>query len=347
MIPNGKARAAIGDVAALAGVSLGTVSNVLNHPDRVSATTREKVERAMTMLDYEPNRLARSLAAGASPTLGLVVTDLTNSLFIDIARGAERVADRSELAVLLANSDGRLEREARHLRMFAQTRVAGILMTLNDAAHFAAIARLAPTSVPVVMLNFDAPTTQFCSVSVDNHLGGAIATRHLLDLGRRRIVFVGGPGILRPVQDRAAGFHQVMREAGVEPVAEIAPNGVNRADGWRVGRELVPAIRRGEVDGIVAASDLLAAGVVQAVTSAGDLSIPDHVAIVGYDNNQAAWDSPIPITTVSQPGERIGELGAQIALGGCGADHDHRSHVLEPALVVRQTTTGAAPAPMH
>jgi LacI family transcriptional regulator len=335
----GRARPSIGDVAQLAGVSLGTVSNVLNHPSRVSPGTSDKVVRAMAMLDYVPDGVARSLAAGSSRTIGIVLPDLANSLFVDVARGAESAAESADHTLMIANSDTRLEREVRYLRTFGQARVAGILLTLNDEEHYAAIAGEAPRTAPTVMLNLAVPTARSCSVSVDNELGGRLATEHLADTGRRRLVFVGGPETLEPVRHRERGFARAVRERGLEHVRTVSPGGVNRADGWEVGGALVPEVRAGTVDGIVAATDLLAAGILQAFSTAG-VDVPGTVGVVGYDNNQAAWDSPIPITTVAQPGAEMGRAGAELVLAEArgGSEHHHRAVVLEPSLVVRAST---------
>ncbi|GII98872.1 LacI family transcriptional regulator [Sediminihabitans luteus] len=338
---NPRSRPSIGDVAALAGVSLGTVSNVLNHPDRVSAATAEKVARAMAMLEYLPDGNARTLAAGSSRTVGIILPDLANSLFVDVARGAEAAAEEADHTLMIANSDTRLERESRYLRTFTQARVAGILLTLNDEEHYAAIAGGTPRSAPTVMLNLAVPVARSCSVSVDNALGGRLATQHLVDTGRRRLVFVGGPTTLDPIRHRERGFTDVVSASGATHVRTITPDGVNRSDGWAVGTGLVEDVRAGRVDGVVAATDLLAAGIVHALTAA-DVEVPGQVSVVGYDNNQAAWDSPIPISTVAQPGEAMGRAGAELVLAEAraGADHVHRAVVLEPTLVVRASTAG-------
>ncbi|WP_028048707.1 LacI family DNA-binding transcriptional regulator [Cellulomonas sp. URHD0024] len=340
--PTVRARPSVDDVASLAGVSLGTVSNVLNHPDKVAAATRERVERAIVMLGYVPNTAARSLKSGSSKSIGLIVSDLSNSLFVDIARGAENGAEHGGLTLLIANSDAQIERESNYLAMFAQARVTGVLMTLNDAAHFAAVARRAPAGVPLVLLNFSAPVSQYCSVDVDNALGGYLATKHLIDSGRRKLAFVGGPAELQPVVDRGKGFHQAVGEHPEVSSEVITPEWINRSDGWAVGVDLAPRVAAGEIDGIFAASDLLAAGIVQALTVAGHVRVPEDVAIVGYDNNQAAWDSPIPISTIAQPGDEVGRLGAillaeEAAHGG--GPHEHSAVVLPPKLVVRQSSS--------
>ncbi|GAA1504865.1 LacI family transcriptional regulator [Agromyces terreus] len=331
--------AGIKDVAALAGVSIATVSNALNHRERVAAPTLDRIDRAIGMLGYIPNGAARSLAAGRTRSFGLILSDLGNSLFVDIARGAERAADERGLSVVLANSDGKLEREDRYVELFAETRVRGVLLTLNDASHFRAIVGRHAHGQPLVMLNFHDDSGRYCTASIDNEAGGHLATTHLLETGRRRIVFVGGPDTLQPVADRRRGFRRALASAGLDPIDEIAPTWVNRADGWQVGRRLAERVQRGEIDGVVAASDLLAAGIVQAMSEFGAISVPDSVGVIGYDNNQAAWDAPIPISTISQPGDELGFIGAQLLIDEVDEpDHEHRAIRLAPELIVRRST---------
>ena len=335
----GKAAAGIDDVAGLAGVSQSTVSNVLNHPERVAPATLDRVRRAIAMLQYVPNGAARSLAAGASTSVGLILSDLGNSLFVDIARGAEQGAEELGLSVVLANTDGRLDRERRALEVFEQSMVLGSLLTLNDADHFRAISSRTEARSPLVMLNYHDSSRRFCSAYIDNVHGGAIATRHLLDSGRRRLVFVGGPDSLQPVAERRAGFRSALSQAGLAAVGDIEPEWINRADGWKVGRALAPRIQSGDVDGVVAASDLLAAGILQALGEVRELSLPDAVGVIGYDNNQAAWDAPIPLSTVSQPGEELGAAGLRLLVGELGSEpHEHSVVRLVPEVITRRST---------
>ena len=330
----------ISDVAALAGVSPSTVSNVLNHPERVTSTTLERVNRAIAILGYVPNGAARSLAAGRSTSVGLILSDLGNSLFVDIARGAERAADELGLSLIIANSDGRLDREDRYIDVFAEARVLGALLTLNDESHFRAISSRSTRRHALTLLNFHDDSRRFCSAHIDNEFGGHLATRHLLETGRRRLVFVGGPDTLQPIADRRQGFRRAVAEAGLSPVAELEPEWINRADGWAIGRRIADMVTAGEVDGVVAASDLLAAGILQALTERIGTPLLEAVGVIGYDNNQAAWDAPIPISTVSQPGEQLGYEGLRLLLDdvAAGTTHDHRSERLEPELVVRAST---------
>lgn len=334
-------RSGIADVAALAGVSQGTVSNVLNHPDRVTPATRDKVERAIAMLDYTPHGPARSLAVGSTRALGLILTDLQNSLFVDIARGVERSATEAGASVLLANTDAELEREQRYLRVFAETRVLGTLITLNDTHHYHRVITTDRGDLPLVLLNYSPEDATHCSVHVDNVRGGRLAAEHLLEIGRRRVAIVDAPGNLQPVAERAQGFEAALAAAGVRQAAMQSVGELNRAHGWRAGMELIPRIESGEIDGVFAMADLVAAGIAQAIRARSTLRIPEDIAIVGYDNNQAAWDSPTPLTTISQPGEQMGYEGGRLILEELAdEDHQHRAVDLVPEIVRRQSTLG-------
>lgn len=331
-------RPSLADVAALAGVSSGTVSHVLNHPERVVPATRERVQAAVAELRYRPHRVARSLAGGRNQTIGLALTDLGNSLFVDIARGASRYATEHGMQTLLADGDNELGRELSHLATFEELRVAGTLVTLSDDENMATLMSSRDSAIPLVLLNFSAPSAFFCSVAVDNVRGGRLATEHLLEHGRRRLVFVGGPDVLRPVHDRRAGFRHALRDAGVTAVAELTPEGVDQVHGRAAAEQLLPRLRAGEVDGIVAASDLLAVGLLEVLLLAG-VQVPQEVGVVGYDDNLAAHDAAIPLTTVDQTGGLVGAEGARLVIAeATEADHRHEAVLLTPSLVIRSSS---------
>ncbi|WP_227589872.1 LacI family DNA-binding transcriptional regulator [Demequina pelophila] len=331
-------RVGIGDVARLAGVSQGTVSNVLNHPQRVSEATLTRVEAAIATLGFVPHGPARSLAAGSTRALGLVLSDLTNSLFVDISRGVERVATEHQAYVLMANTDADLARERQYLAMFEASQTLATLVTINDASHFRGLVDGHRPSHPLIFLNYRGDSDHHCRVDMDNRLGGRLAARHLIDTGRRRLVVVAGPLELQPVAERLAGFTEESAAAGVEVRVERVDQ-IDRSHGWAVGRRLAPRVGAGEVDGVFAVADLLAAGIAQAFGVEPGLSIPRDVGIVGYDDNRAAWDSPMPLTTIRQPGEALGAAGAAIAFEEIGdPGHTHRQVTLVPHLVVRRST---------
>lgn len=329
------------DVAAHAGVALGTVSNTLNNPDKVSDRTRRKVLASIAELGFVRNDAARSLAAGTSTAVGLVVADLGNSFFVDIARGAEAVMRRRGMNVLIVNSDIDPDREVRNLQLFEQARVAGIILAPLDTA-LARSQRLPAESTPTVMVNFESPSHAFAGVVVNERHGGALAAQHLLDMGRRRIAFVGGPLFLSAVKQRFEGASDAVKAVDGASLHLIETRGLNIRHGRQVAQEML-ADDPARFDAVIAAADLLAIGLIQTLSDVGGLSIPDDIAVTGYDNNHFASESAIPITTISQPGEEMGSVAADLLLERI-ADRNAplRTVVLEPHLIPRKSTLGEA-----
>src|SRR4051794_20999352 len=196
--------ASIRDVAVRAGVSVGTVSNVLNRPEAVGPATRERVQAAIVALGFVRNESARHLRAGRSRTIGLVVLDIANPFFTDVARGVEDVAAAAGLAVMLCNSDDQPDRESAHLDVLTEQRVQGVLIT-PTAELSARVEALRSRGTPVVLLDRRATGPDQCAVAVDDVLGGRLAADHLLERGHRQIAFIGGSS--RPPQgpERHAG----------------------------------------------------------------------------------------------------------------------------------------------
>ena len=324
-----------------AGVAIGTVSNVINQPNKVAEATRARVQRAIDELGFVRNGTAGASAKGTSNTIGFVTIDLGNTFFLDMARGAEDEARAQGKWLLLGNSDVDLSRQDSYLSLFNEERVAGIL--LAPLPHALAHAeRVRAHGRPVVVVNgaFDDPDS--CSVLVDNEHGGYLAAKHLIDGGRTRIAFVG-PIELSPVDERYVGVARAVAETGGSVELEhIATAEVQTEDGREVGLEIAGRPRPQIPDGIVAAADLLAVGILQSLLATGTLSVPRDVAIIGYDNNRMAWDTPIPISTVSQPGREMGKIASQLLLEEIlmPESHVHRRIILEPALIARWSTVG-------
>ena len=190
------------DVAAAASVSVGTVSNVLNSPDKVAPATVARVLAAIEKLGFVRNDAARQLRAGRSRCVGLVVLDVGNPFFTDIARAAEKRAGDHDLTVLLGTSDDDVSREQAYIDTFDEQRVFGLLVTPigDDLSRLHALRR---RGTPVILVDRDGTGTPFDSVAVDDIAGGRLAVSHLCEIGRRRIAYVGGPSTLRQVADRA------------------------------------------------------------------------------------------------------------------------------------------------
>ncbi|MCJ1701357.1 LacI family transcriptional regulator [Rathayibacter festucae] len=331
------------DVASLAGVALGTVSNVVNRPLLVAPATRERVQRAIDELGFTPNRAARALAAGTSSTVGFVVIDLSNSFFLDMARGAEHAAEAAGMSVVLGNADMRGAKQGTYLDLFTEEQVAGILLApLPGTAPDVVAERRGGRRV--VLLN-DAAVDGACTVSADDEHGGYLAARHLIDLGRRRLAFAGDPSIANPVRERLRGVERAIAETNGAVSLELDPTAeVQVEDGRRFGHLIAARAPEDRPDGIVAAADLLALGIVQSILSESDIRLPVDLAITGYDDNRSAWDSLVPITTLAQPGEAMGAAAIRLLLDELlhGPEHEHRHEVLEPTLIVRGSTVEGA-----
>jgi LacI family transcriptional regulator len=324
----------IQDVARRAGVAIGTVSNVLNNPDIVTEQTRLKVEAAIAELGFVRNSAARTLAARRTDTVGVVLIDIGNSLFVDIARGAESAAGQAQLKLLLANSDSNRTKQDSYLELFDQARVAGVLLTPLEEPLDVAHAVLGHGR-PVVLVIATSPDPLTCSVMVNEELGGYLAATHLLQGGVRRLVFLAGFPELRLIRRRLAGVERAVAEAGASLGVIEAPN-LEIGTGRAVGRQVLLSQ---SVDGVVCPSDLLAVGVIQAATELG-IRVPDELMVVGYDDNHFASESSIPVSTVSLPGYRMGELAIELLLEEIhqGSGHVHRTVMLDPHLIPRRST---------
>jgi LacI family transcriptional regulator len=336
--PEAGVMTSIKKVAAAAGVSVGTVSNVLNRPDRVSAETRARVRAAIDELGFVRNESARQLRAGHSNTIALVVLDTANPFFTDVARGAE--AEASEQLVFVCNSQEDPARERRYLQMLEEQRVQGILITpVGDGSH-EQLVRLGRRGTPVVLVDHPAADGEHCSVAVDDVLGGRLAAEHLLALGHRRIGFVGGPFTLRQVRDRHQGAVQVVTEAAAELIVLETP-ALTVEQGRAAGDRLADLGTGDRPTAVFCANDLLSLGVLQAMTARG-LAVPRDLAIIGYDDIGYAASAAIPLSSVRQPREQLGRAATRLLLAEIAGPqpHIHRQVMFEPELVIRESTAG-------
>jgi LacI family transcriptional regulator len=327
------------EVAALAGVSVGTVSNVMNRPDKVSPDTVGRVQAAILELGFVRNDAARQLRAGRSRSIGLVVLDVGNPFFTDLARGAEKRAAEAGLTVLLGNSDDDEERESAYLDLFEEQRVHGVLISpIGDAT--ARLTRLRERGTPTVLLDRQAENQTFSSVSVDDPAGGYSAARHLLERGRRRVAFVGGPTNLRQVADRLAGATLAVAEQPGSTLETIDTSALSVLEGRRAGEAIMARPAGERPDAVFAANDLLAMGVLQALNMNGSAQVPHDIALIGYDDIAFASAAVVPLSSIRQPSELIGYRAVDLLLreAGGGTDAVHEQVIFPPELVVRAST---------
>jgi LacI family transcriptional regulator len=343
--PGGATRSAAGvkDVAAAAGVSLGTVSNVLNRPEMVSPTTRAKVESAMESLGFVRNESARQLRAGSSRIIAYLMLDAGNPFFTDVARGVEEAAQKAGLSVFLCNSNEDAGREADYLDLLEQQRVQGVLITPIDPDS-SRLSTLPGRGTPVVVVDRAIDDGEHCSVAVDDVLGGEVALSHLIELGHQRVAFVGGPNTIGQVTDRREGAREALRKAGLPPesLVDVLTGALTVAEGRGAGQRLagLPADRRPTA--AFCANDLLALGLLQQCVSLG-LRVPEDLAIVGYDDIEFAAAAAVPLTSVRQPRQLLGRTAAELLLDeSSNPDHEHQRVTFTPELVVRTSTRGNA-----
>jgi LacI family transcriptional regulator len=326
------------DVAQRAGVSLGTVSNVLNRPDVVTEKTRTRVLAAIAELGFVRNDSARQLRAGRSRTVAYVVLDAANPFFTDIERGITEIADSAQLAVYLCNSAQEPRRQSAFLELLEQQRVEGVLITPIDPGD-RRLVELPQRGTPIVLV--DARSDRHCSVSVDDVQGGDLAMTHLIDSGHRRIAFAGGPASLPQVSDRLAGARQALARSDL-PVQELTildTAALDVAEGRRAGSRLAGLPARRRPTAVFCANDLLALGMLQEANLLG-LRVPDDLAIVGYDDIEFAAAAAVPLTSVAQPRYLLGRAAAELLLDEAQRPeaHEHRQLLFAPELVARAST---------
>ena len=303
----------IREVAALAGVSVGTVSNVLNRPGVVAESTRNRVQAAIKSLGFIRNESARQLRAGRSRIIGLVVLDVANPFFTDVARGVEDEASESGLAVILCNSDDQQAKESGYLELLEEHRVQGILITPVSGAD-ERLTRLQRRGTPVVLVDSRSPSGGQCSVSVDDVLGGDLAVSHLLETGHKRIAFVGGPMSIRQVADRRDGALRALERAnGTGEGLHVMETPALNAAGQQAGAALAELPAGTRPTAVFCANDLLALGVLQEMT-ARRIRVPESIALVGYDDIDFAAAAAVPLSSVRQPRHQLGRSAAQLLL---------------------------------
>lgn len=323
------------DVAALAGVSVGTVSNVLNRPEKVASATVEKVQRAIEQLGFIRNDAARQLRAGHSNAIGLVILDVTNPFFTDVARGAQQHAATFGKSVILGSSDEQAALERSYLDLFEEQRVLGVLLSPIGSVT-ERLERLRSRGIPAVLVDRISPDSGSSSVSVDDVAGGALAVSHLIDQGRSRIAFAGGPFGIRQVSDRASGAARAAAERGAT-LEVLTTEALSIDEGRRIADVLLARSPSTRPDAVFAANDLIAIGLLQRLFADQRLSVPGDIAIIGYDDIGFAASAVVPLSSIRQPSELIGRTAIDLVLEEV-AGGEPRAVVFQPELVIRAST---------
>ena len=304
--------ATLGDVAAVAGVSASTVSNVVRGADVVAPPTRRRVQAAIDQLAYRPNALARHLLQGRAATIGVVAHDLSNPFMAEMASLVEREVARFGYAAMFCTTDGDPDREAQAVGLMLENRVSGIVF-VSFLINPAEVQTKINGQVPAVFVAAEEPWAD--SVTVDEQRGAELVARHLIELGHRRLAFVGPRHGDRADARRLDGFLLAAADAGIRPavIAWDPPEGVATIDGvtttW-------PAILRGPdaATGIFAANDFAAIDLLDVADALG-IGVPEELSIVGFDDVDMARLRRINLSTINQPRKDLVRLGVVALLG--------------------------------
>ena len=323
------------DIAEKASVSIATVSRVFNDHPRVREETRHRVLTAAEALGYEPHVSARSLARRKSPLLSAVIPVMTNYFFVEVLRGLQQRLAQSDYDLLVFTSNELEDVDVQLDRALQRGRGAGTLlfsMPMTDER----VERLHQSNQPIILVDCFHP--DFDSVSINNELGGYLATRHLIDYGHTRIGMVmASKG--RPAADRRRGYERALREADlpldedlIEAGIDVKEHGFTESAGFEAMQRLLPL----SPTAVFATSDIQALGAMRAVEESG-LTVPDDVAIVGFDD--IVISGYVGLTTLRQPMREMGELAVEKFLQRLKHPEHPVSHtVFSPTLVVRKTS---------
>ncbi|MBW9122421.1 LacI family DNA-binding transcriptional regulator [Microbacterium trichothecenolyticum] len=330
------------DVARHAGVSMGTVSHVLNHPQKVSESTIAKVRASIEELGFVRDANASSLAAGGSRSIGLVVIDLGNSMFVDVARGAQEAARDAGLNLMLAASQDDFAAQGENVDFFAEARVAGLLLApLQDSSE--QMRRFSARGRPAILVNYDPGDEGVCCVVVDNEQVGYLAARHLIEQGCRRLLFVCGDEAIQPVTLRRAGLRRAVSEAKGVRFEEVHTPDLTEQSGAALAHRVAARGPGTRPDGIVTVTDTLAAGFMNAAEALG-ISVPRDMAVMGCDDNRLAEPTTVGLSTVAMEGKALGGAAIRMLLeelsAAAGIPHVHQRIVVEPRLIPRRSTLG-------
>jgi LacI family transcriptional regulator len=326
------------EIAKAAGVSAATVSNTINKPHLVTASTRKKVLTAMRRLDFVPNEAAASLRRGTNRMLGLVVPDITNPFYAAIAEGVTSEADRRGYSVVLCNSRDDPAHELNQLQMLGQLRTAGALV-VPVTADYSRLNRLRELGVRLILIDRKAALSDGCSASIDDVLGGRMAVGHLLELKGPDLVLLNGPESIAQCHDRREGARAAYADAGLDP-QRLRELRVPNMD-VQQGRQAVTRLLEDDAlpQSIFATNDLLAWGAISKLMAAG-LQIPGDIAVVGYGDLAIAENLPVPLTTIEQPKTELGRAAVEMILAEIDQNenlHRHSTREFQPRLIVRES----------
>ena len=330
-------------LAKKANLSIGTVSMALRDDPRVKDSTKRFVLELSQRLNYIPSALGRSLATQQTQILGLAIPDIPNPFLTEVFKGVEDTAVKNGYSVILSNTEYDLKRETEILRIFLEGRVDGLVIDpVENNTDFAMLKQLKRMGIPFVLLRkLKGLEKEYDYVMADDKKGAIILTQHLINMGHRRIGYIGSTQCGVTDHDRFLGYKQALAKAGMEFDAGLVTShdSFSLSEGLKVGRGLLQV--RKDIDAVVAFNDLLALGVMEAAYSLG-LRVPEDLAVGGFDDIYISGLSPVSLTTIALPKYELGSRATELLIDKIEAKRSNRSAktnqiVLEPKLVIRRS----------
>ncbi len=325
------------DVAKRAGVSISTVSRVLNGRDHVNEDVIARVRQAAQELQYQPSRAARALRANQATIIGLLITDIQNPFFTALVRGVEDVAQRNGYSLILCNSDEDPQKERQYIEVLCAERVAGAIITPTREQQ-RSLKLFREYNIPIVTVDRRVKGDEIDAVLVDNVRGAREATAHLLANGNRRIGIISGPIMTTTGRERLEGYRQALRDAGMAHDPSLERFGSFKEES---GRQLTYGLLDIEppIDALFVANNLMTLGAL-AVLNERQKRIPEDIAVVGFDEMQWASLNAVSLTTVMQPVYEIGSTAAMRLFQRLQnpAAFTRQEIVLAPKLLVRESS---------
>ena len=326
--------ATLEDVAKETGLTVSTVSRVLNNRGYISSNTREKVYDAMKRLNYQPNELARSLSKQTTNTIGVIVPHIDHPYFARLLSSLETAAYQNGYKLLLFNSRERDEKEDEYMEMCKASRVAGIILCSGSVET----ERFRDLNVPLVTIErfLEYGTS---AVECDNRQGGRLAAQHLLECGCTNVIYLSGENaVSMPADDRALGFMELCGQEGLhclDPGKEIDARLYASLDYHAYIEKILTEFP--EIDGIFASSDVIAAQVIQICSKRG-IKIPEQIRLVGFDDSSIASLTTPGITTIRQPVREMAEMAVRMLIRAERKEIVPNRTTLPVTLIRRETT---------
>jgi len=305
--------ASIKDVAKEAGVSIATVSRVLNDVDVVNEETKKKVQEAIKKLGYRPNIVARSLKTQKSRTIGIIIPDISNQFYPEIVRGAEDVANIYNYNIILCNTDLDIDKEMEYLRVLKEKMVDGALY-MSNSLEPAVIDLIKNLELPVVLVETTDKANTFPSVTINNDKAAFDATKYLIDRGNKKIAYIGThEDAVHASAFRFSGYKNALKEHGLELDERLCYFGGLKADDGYEGINTILNSKDVELDAVFCASDELAMGAINALREKG-IKVPDDVDVMGFNDIYSASIFYPKLTTVVQPMYDMGSVGMRMLI---------------------------------